>query len=137
MIPGRCPRCLFRLEHCLCRDIPRLVTATRVVILRHHGEQTRSSNTGRLAHQALVASALCDLHGPDRITPELPIGPGAWLVYPEGPPRAVAPVPPPAELVFLDATWQQARRMRQRPVGFSPAQLFDDRRQTEPPCRGR
>lgn len=114
VIPGRCERCLFRPEHCLCLDIPRLATRTRVVILRHHTEQTRSSNSGRLAHLALEDSVLRDLHGPDRVAPDLPIGPGAWLVYPEGPPRQEAPVPPPRELVFLDATWQQAKRMRQR-----------------------
>ena len=114
MDPDRCPRCLFRHEVCLCADIPRLVTRTRVVILRHHSEQMRSSNSGRLAHLALAGSVMRDLHGHDRVAPDLPIGAGAWLVYPEGPPRRTAPVPPPAELVFLDATWQQAKRMRQR-----------------------
>lgn len=113
-LTGRCLRCCFRAEVCLCPDIPRLATRTRVVLLRHHSEQLRSSNSGRLAHLALTNSVLRDLHGPDRVAPDLPIGPGAWLVYPEGPPRSVSPQPPPAELVFLDATWQQAKRMRQR-----------------------
>jgi DTW domain-containing protein YfiP len=114
VIPGRCPRCLYRPEHCLCPDIPRLVTRTRVVILRHHTEQTRSSNSGRLAHLALADSVLVDVHGPERAALAPPIGPGAWLVFPEGEPRRVAPAPPPSELVFLDATWSQAKRMRQR-----------------------
>jgi DTW domain-containing protein YfiP len=114
VIPGRCPRCLYRPEVCLCPDIPRLVTRTRVVILRHHTEQTRSSNSGRLAHLALDGSVLVDVHGPERAALAPPIEPGAWLVFPEGEPRRVAPVPPPAELIFLDATWNQARRMRQR-----------------------
>lgn len=130
MIPGRCPRCLFRPEACLCPDIPRLATRTRVVILRHHTEQTRSSNSGRLAHLALDGSVLVDVHGPERAALAPPIGrsaaevidtarpgslgAGAWLVFPEGEPRRSAPVPPPSELVFLDATWSQAKRMRQR-----------------------
>jgi DTW domain-containing protein YfiP len=114
VIPGRCPRCLFRPEVCLCPDIPRLATRTRVIILRHHSEQNRSSNSGRLAHLALEGSVLVDVHGPERAALAPPIGPGAWLVFPEGEPRRVAPVPPPSELVFLDATWQQAKRMRQR-----------------------
>ncbi|MBK9035680.1 MAG: DTW domain-containing protein [Myxococcales bacterium] len=115
--PGRCPRCLYRRELCLCPTLAALgpiVTRTQVVILRHHTERTRSSNTGRLAHLALPASTLIDIGAPDRVivTPEL--GEGTWLVYPDGPARTIAPVPPPRALVFLDATWQQARRMRRR-----------------------
>lgn len=105
---------MFRFEHCLCPAVPRLVTRTRVVILRHHSEQLRASNSGRLAHLALEGSVLRDLFGPDRAAPDLPIRPGAWLVFPEGPVRTEAPSPPPTDLVFLDATWHQARRMRQR-----------------------
>lgn len=133
--PGKCPRCLFREEHCLCPVIPRLVTRTRVVLLRHHSERLRASNSGRLAHLALEGSVLRDLFGPDRASTDLPIGPGAWLVYPEGEPWSSPPgapylvrsartssgpaasplqAPRPQELVFLDATWHQARRMRQR-----------------------
>jgi DTW domain-containing protein YfiP len=38
---------------------------------------------------------------------------GAWLVFPEGEPMTTLPDdrPPPSQLVFLDATWSQARRM--------------------------
>lgn len=126
--PGKCPRCLFREEHCLCPSIPRLTTRTRVVLLRHHSERYRSSNSGRLAHLALEGSVLRDMFGPDREAVDLPIGPGAWIVYPEGEPwtapwpasdeahgvRETRSAPRPQELVFLDATWHQARRMRQR-----------------------
>jgi DTW domain-containing protein YfiP len=113
----KCDRCLFVQEHCLCPAIPRLVTRTRVVLLRHHSERYRASNSGRLAHLALEGSVLRDLFGPDREAVDLPIGPGAWIVFPEGEPWT-APWPPlaprPQELIFLDATWHQARRMRQR-----------------------
>lgn len=112
--PGKCPRCLFRAEHCLCPSIPRLTTRTRVVLLRHHSERYRASNSGRLAHLALEGSVIRDLFGPDREAVDLPIGPGAWIVYPEGEPWTAPPAPRPQELIFLDATWQQARRMRQR-----------------------
>lgn len=108
----RCSRCCFQVQLCLCDAIPRLAPRTRVVILRHHTERFRSSNSGRLAHLALDGSQLRDVFGPDR--GEVTVSPGAWLVFPEGPPRTTAPVTPPAELVVLDATWHQARRMRQR-----------------------
>jgi DTW domain-containing protein YfiP len=107
----RCARCLLREEICMCAEIPRIETRTRVVIVRHVGEKFRTSNSGRIAALALANGELLDHGGDDRVPDDLG---DAWLVYPEGPPRREPPVPPPARLIFLDATWQQARRMRQR-----------------------
>jgi DTW domain-containing protein len=106
----RCPRCVLQLRVCLCAAIPTVVTRTRIVIVRHHLERWRSSNSGRLAHLALPNSAIID-HGGSAGVAVLPPLDGAWLVFPEGAPRLTAPVPPPRQLVFLDATWSQARRM--------------------------
>jgi DTW domain-containing protein YfiP len=110
--PGheRCERCLFQRRVCLCAAIPTLATRTRIVIVRHHLERHRSSNSGRLAHLALPNSELVEhggLAGPAR----LPALDGAWLLFPEGEAARAAPAPPPAQLVVLDATWSQARRM--------------------------
>ena len=112
MGPGheRCTRCLLQQRVCLCAQIPTVVTATRVVIVRHSRELHRSSNTGRLAHQALPNSVLVD-HGGDGKPTVLPPLDGAWVLFPAGEPMSVAPVPPPRQLVVLDATWSQARRM--------------------------
>jgi DTW domain-containing protein YfiP len=109
----RCPRCLF--ASCLCADIPVITTRTRVVIVRHHLERWRTSNTGRLAALALANATIVD-HGGDAgaLTQEAVPRDGAWLVYPEGPPVTVAPSPPPVTLVIIDASWHQTRRMRQR-----------------------
>ncbi|HVV81490.1 MAG TPA: tRNA-uridine aminocarboxypropyltransferase [Kofleriaceae bacterium] len=112
--PGRCPRCLHRLEWCLCAEIPRLVTRTRIVIVRQHAERFRSSNTGRLAHLALATSALCDVGGPARRDLDGLDEPDAWLLFPEGAPCTTAPAPPPSTVIAIDASWHQARRMRQR-----------------------
>ena len=91
-----------------------VVTRTRVVILRHYSERHRPSNSGRLAHLALSNSEVIEIGAPERneVVPQLEVG--TWLVYPDGAPRREAPVPAPTTLVFLDATWQQARRMRRR-----------------------
>ncbi|MBA3455946.1 MAG: DTW domain-containing protein [Deltaproteobacteria bacterium] len=112
MDPGheRCTRCLFQQRVCLCAQIPRIETQTRIVIVRHHLEKWRSSNSGRLAHLALVNSELVD-HGGTDGPAVLPPLDGAWLVFPEGEPRRAAPEPQPRQLVVLDATWSQARRM--------------------------
>jgi DTW domain-containing protein YfiP len=104
----RCSRCL--LQHCLCGDVPTIATRTRIVIVRHHLERFRASNTGRLAHFALPNSEIVE-HGGDCGSAKLPALDGMWLLFPEGP---VTPVPieePPRALVVLDATWSQARRM--------------------------
>ncbi len=100
-----CQRCLY--QRCLCAEVPTIATRTRVVIVRHHREVHRSSNTGRLAHLALPNSVIVDHGGGDPT--QLPPLDGAWLLYPEGDRRI--PVEPPKQLVVLDATWSQARRM--------------------------
>ncbi len=116
---GRCARCLYRLEWCLCGEIPRLETRTRIVVVRHHSERLRSSNTGRLAHLALVGSALCDIDGHGRLPFDLATAePDAWLLFPEGEPRTRAPEPLPGAVIALDATWPEARRMRQKLPGL-------------------
>jgi tRNA-uridine aminocarboxypropyltransferase len=95
---------------CLCADVPVVATRTRIVIVRHHLERHRSSNSGRLAHLALPNSELVDhggIGGPARLPPL----DGAWLVFPTGARTLAPPVPAPGTLVVLDATWSQARRM--------------------------
>jgi DTW domain-containing protein len=120
--PGheRCERCLFQRRVCVCAQVPAIETRTRIVIVRHHSERHRSSNSGRLAHLALPNSVLVEHGGPQRRAPPagdhdgpaaLPPLDGGWLLYPQGEPRATAPEPPPRQLVVLDATWSQARRM--------------------------
>lgn len=107
---------------CVCADIPRIETRTQIVIVRHIGEKFRSSNSGRAAALALRGSTLIDFgdrHGDGaRLDADALRVPGTWLVFPEGEPRREPPSPPPERLVFLDATWQQARRMRRRLPGL-------------------
>jgi DTW domain-containing protein YfiP len=86
------------------------MTQTRVVIIRHHLERWRSSNSGRLAHFALPNSEIID-HGGSGGLAVLPPLDGAWLLFPEGAPTLAPPAPPPRQLIVLDATWSQARRM--------------------------
>jgi DTW domain-containing protein YfiP len=113
----RCARCLLQRRVCLCGDVPIVATRTRVVIVRHHLERWRSSNSGRLAHLALPNSEIID-HGGALGLAVLPPLDGAWLVFPEGAPVEIAPVPPPRALVVLDATWSQARRMFRKLAGL-------------------
>ena len=109
-VTQKCPRCLLQQRVCLCAEVPTIATRTHVVIVRHHLERFRSSNSGRLAHLALPNSEIVD-HGAGGQPAELPELSGAWLLFPEGEPMRRVPEPPPRQLVVLDATWSQARRM--------------------------
>src|SRR5688572_13364774 len=142
----RCSRCL--LQHCLCAEIPTITTQTRVVIVRHHLEAFRASNTGRLAHFALPNSEIVE-HGAARGSAVLPPLDGAWLLYPEGPERVSARGSalidtPPKTLVVLDATWSQSRRMfrklaalRGLPILRLPDAPMPSARLRESPAPGR
>jgi DTW domain-containing protein len=94
----------------LCAEVPTIATQTRVVIVRHYKERFRSSNSGRLANFALTNSEIID-HGIEGAPAKLPPLDGAWLLFPEGQPLQARPEPPPRQLIVLDATWSQARRM--------------------------
>ena len=114
--PGRCHRCFLQTAVCLCPGIPLIDTRTHVVVVRHWLEAAKPSNTGRIAALALRRAAVHDYARP---AAPLDVGalvtPGTWLLYPEpGAPQGLAGRPPPVRLVVLDATWAQARRMRQR-----------------------
>jgi len=110
--PGHepCPRCRYQRRVCLCAEIPAVANRTRVVIVRHHLERHRSSNSGRLAHLALANSEIVE-HGGTGGPATLPALDGAYLLYPLGAPAVAVPEPAPRQLVVLDATWSQARRM--------------------------
>jgi DTW domain-containing protein YfiP len=85
-------------------------TRTRILLLQHVLEVPKVSNTGRLAALGL-SSLVLHLYPQDPL-PEALAEPGTWLLFPGG--QAALPVPPPAQLVVLDASWSQARRMAQR-----------------------
>ncbi|WP_426752349.1 tRNA-uridine aminocarboxypropyltransferase [Myxococcus sp. Y35] len=110
----RCSRCNLPLHLCLCDAIPQVQTRTRILLLQHVMEIAKKSNTGRVAALALVNSKRI-IHGSPSGTSDLELlsEPGTWLLYPDGP-TAPPDAPPPRQLVVLDASWSQARRMTQR-----------------------
>ena len=95
-------------------------TRTRVVIVRHYREVTRSSNSGRLAALALPNCELID-HGAVGTPPTVidgnpePLGEAA-ILFPGG--EQLTAQNAPARLIILDSTWSQARRMRRKVRGL-------------------
>jgi DTW domain-containing protein YfiP len=116
-LKGRCARCWVVAAHCVCHAVPRLSTAVEIVVVRHHAEALKSTNTARIAALALPALCIVDYGDQpaiaDRMLGPLVAGPGTCLVYPAEP-RAPWPAVPPRRLVFLDGSWAQTRRMARK-----------------------
>jgi DTW domain-containing protein YfiP len=55
-IKERCPICGASPTLCLCDAVPRIALKTKIVLIIHHRELSRNSNTGLLALRALVNS---------------------------------------------------------------------------------
>ncbi len=113
---GRCPTCLILRTHCLCAEVPRVETRTRVVVVRHQREGWKSTGTARIAGLALPALRLLE-YGDDAqpALDALPgeLGEGTFLLFPsEG--AAPVDVTRVSRLIVLDGTWRQVRRMYQR-----------------------
>jgi DTW domain-containing protein YfiP len=110
----RCERCNLPPQLCLCAEIPRVETRTRFLLVQHLVEARKKSNTGGVAALALPNSRLLTYGAPDEALDTAVLSePGTWLLFPDGP-AAPPDAPVPRQLVVLDASWSQARRMSQR-----------------------
>lgn len=127
----RCPRCRLHVELCVCGAIPCYELATRLVLVMHHREFTKTTATGPLALAALSNSEL-RIHGepdavldmgdlllPERRTLILYPGEGVPVLTP----AFLAADPRPVTLVVPDGTWRQASRMGRRLPGLGQAEM--------------
>lgn len=109
----RCRGCGLPRSMCLCAALPRLAVRTRVVLLTHRIERTRSTNTGRLVAR-LVEGAEVRVRGEIAPRPRPPLPEGRRLVlFPSPGARALSPDDARGEPVVLlvpDGNWNQARR---------------------------
>lgn len=108
----RCDRCWQSLPLCVCGEVPAVQNRTRIIVLRHHHEAVRPSNTARLAALALANIELVEWvpRSPPDVASIVASHRPAWVLYP-GPATVSLSVERPAALVVLDATWKQARKM--------------------------
>jgi DTW domain-containing protein YfiP len=118
----RCPLCDASRTLCMCAVMPRLDLRTKIALVIHHRELTRSSNTGLLALRALVNSELrvrgkgremLDLS--DLLSPQY----RTLLFYPcadsvELDRQLVGQDPRPIQLIVPDGTWRQTRKIHSR-----------------------
>ena len=118
----RCSVCGASLTLCMCAEVPRLDLRTKIALVIHHRELSRSSNTGLLAHQSLVNSEVrirgesreaLDLSG--LLSPEY----RSLLFYPSADAleldrELVCRDSRPIQLIVPDGTWRQARKIHSR-----------------------
>lgn len=129
---ARCPDCWLPVASCVCADLPRIHVETRVVIVMHHTETRRTSNTGRLAARVLGAPVLLrglrasdprtrapapDALAPDRRRLVLFPSPDARLLSPDDAARG------PLTLIVPDGNWKQASRARSRDEAAAGAEI--------------
>lgn len=101
----RCARCFMHVPLCLCAELPRIETKTRVILLAHPLEWERPSNTGRIAALSLARSELV-MWQHDRMIDLLE----PLVLHPSGDPIAPSDRP----LLVPDGTWRQSSRMARR-----------------------
>ena len=122
----RCGACWLPDALCLCGELPRIVTRTRLVVVMHHAERRKASNTGRLAVLA-VEHAELRLRGlpSEAERAPLPAGP-RLLLYPSATARVLSredhAADAPAVLLVPDGNWTQARRASKRDPDFEGAE---------------
>src|SRR5439155_15074698 len=107
---------------CLCDAVPRIELRTKICLIIHHRELSRSSNTGLLAIRALVNSEV-RIRGGGRVPLDLKDVLSSqyrtFLFYPtndavELDKALVMQEHTPIQLIVPDGTWRQARKIHSR-----------------------
>jgi DTW domain-containing protein len=117
-----CEICAASRTSCLCDVVPRIELRTKVCLVIHHRELSRSSNTGLLALRALVNSEM-RIRGEGREALDLKdlitLRYRTFLFYPSGDAAEldealVMQESTPIQLLVPDGTWRQARKIHSR-----------------------
>ena len=117
-----CKRCFLHKDFCLCSSIPSLSLRTKISLIIHKRELKRTSNTGRLAIEALTNSEMrtrgehcSSLELSDLLTNDYQ----TLLLYPteDATPLTkdyVANFSKPIQLIVPDGNWRQASKVNTR-----------------------
>jgi DTW domain-containing protein YfiP len=120
---GRCARCRLYARLCLCAELPRLDTRTRLCLVIHRDEQHKPTNSGLLACASLGNSEVFvrGVHGGDAPALAFDAATQPLLLFPHADAQPLADfarAPRPITLVVPDGTWRQASRVRGRVAGL-------------------
>lgn len=105
---------------CVCDLVPALATSSSLTLLLHPEEAQKPTNSGRLAARCLrnasvVVGDLSAAAGEPR--DDFVVTPRSVLLFPAAGARTLTAADGPVDLVVVDGTWKQAKKMR----GRSPA----------------
>jgi DTW domain-containing protein len=126
----RCGVCRMHSALCLCAEMPSLELSTRVVLIMHHREVSKTTATGPLALRALADSRLC-VHGEPGtlldLSPEHVPDRRVMLLFPREDAQVLtrellAQDPRPVTLLVPDGNWRQASRASRRIPGVAQAE---------------
>lgn len=123
----RCPKCFLHVPICLCAAVRPQAIATRVVVVMHHYEGNKKSNTGRLLTLALDQAEVRLRGRPHTpLDTEGLLNPARRVVLlyptPEAEPIDAAwraADPRPVTLVVPDGNWKQASKVVKREPAFA------------------
>lgn len=140
-LAGRCPHCFLPVALCLCAEVPRVSTRTELLIVRHHKETLKSTNTARLAALAMSRCRIVSYGSPGvPFDASVLEGDDTWLLFPDAHQEPEPGAARPGRLIVLDGSWGQARRMVQRVPALRrlpglklPPPAPDSRRLRRPP----
>ena len=114
-----CPVCFLHLQRCICHLIPKLDLKTKLTLVVHYRELKRTTNTGRLAVQALVNSEMY-IRGEGRSPLDLSslLSPDyeSYVLYPSDEAIDLENLKPakPVQLIVSDGNWRQAGKLHRR-----------------------
>ncbi len=119
---ARCPRCLMRIEHCFCADIPQISLKTEILIISRAREIKAPSNTARLAALALPNSKVLirgSTEHPYDLKAHLDPHRRQFLLYPDPEAPTLQDFDPQiwregAQLIVPDGNWRQTSKLARR-----------------------
>ncbi|KYG62456.1 DTW domain-containing protein [Bdellovibrio bacteriovorus] len=114
-----CPVCFLHRERCICAFIPKLDLKTRLSLIIHAKELKRTTNTGRLATQALINS---EIHVRGKTTERLDLSSllmpeyETYVLFPADEALDLETIKPqkPIQLIVTDGNWRQASKLNTR-----------------------
>ena len=119
---GRCSRCFMHDDLCICQDFKDFPNKTKLTVIMHHRERYKTTNTGRLAAEALKKSEVLlrglpghvlkleeHIHEPEK----------CLFLFPHDESRDLSDFKPAelkafSELVVPDGNWGQAQKVGAR-----------------------
>ncbi|MDI3289099.1 tRNA-uridine aminocarboxypropyltransferase [Polyangium sp. 15x6] len=113
----RCEACWLPPSLCICDKLAPTSVRTQLVLLVHHLERFKSSNTGRLVAR-MIPETIVRVHGDPSREPAAPLPEGrVLLLFPDAEARVLSAdlvEGGRAVLMVPDGTWGQARRISRR-----------------------